>query len=176
MLGSAAGKRALGFAVLAGLLTAVHWLMVDQRPEASQWQRQLYLDILNHTAESPGQLRVPHQFRPLPYGFTRTLEWMTHDWLFACIAYRWFFTYWFLWLAYRFARLFHDVPRALLTATLKAGLLLAVEGTAAFGSIPLSVAVLVKGALHAMLWTKVKSAAVVVLAWTMARDATAAED
>src|SRR2546423_103573 len=36
-----AGKLALGFAMLAGLLTAVHWLMVDRQNEA--WQRQLYL-------------------------------------------------------------------------------------------------------------------------------------
>ena len=108
-----AGKLVFRFAVLAGLLTAVHWLMVDGQNEA--WQRQLYLDILNHAEESLGQLRVPHQFRPLPYGLVRTLEGLTHDWLFACVAYRWFFMFWFLWLSYRFARIFHDVPGALLT-------------------------------------------------------------
>src|SRR5262249_37035884 len=35
------------------------------------------------------------------------------DWLFACLAYRWFFTYWFLWACYRLARLFHPPGRAL---------------------------------------------------------------
>src|SRR5205085_874917 len=48
---------------------------------------------------------APHQFRPLPYGFTRTLERVTGDWAFSCVAYRAFFTWWFLWGAYRFARL-----------------------------------------------------------------------
>ena len=83
---------------LASLMTAYHFFLVDRIH--SSWQQQLYLDILNHHGE------VPHRYRFLPYGFTRTLEWITGDWWFACLAYRWFFTYWYLEAAYRFARLY----------------------------------------------------------------------
>jgi hypothetical protein len=91
---------ALLFAALAGAMTAWHWGKVDRAPLPANWQRETYLAILNHTMDPP------HQFRPLPYGFTRSLEWVTGDWLFSCLAYRWFFTYWFLWCSHRFARLF----------------------------------------------------------------------
>ncbi len=79
-------------------LTTWHWFAVDWKYAA--WQRQLYFDILNHHAAAP------HQFRPLPYGFVRALELFTGDWWFACLTYRCFFTYWFAWTWYRFARLF----------------------------------------------------------------------
>jgi hypothetical protein len=119
------GALALLFMVLAGAMTACHWLVVDRYhftlpPPASgefyteTWQRWLYEAVLNHDqARRPGLSPVPHVFRPLPYGFTRTLERLTGDWNFACILYRWFFTYWFLWGSYRFIRLFHPPPRAL---------------------------------------------------------------
>jgi hypothetical protein len=74
---------------------------------AESWQREHYLAILNH---KPGY--VPHTYRPLPYGFVRGIEWITGDWWFACIAYRWFFTYWFLWGYYHFASSFLSVARA----------------------------------------------------------------
>lgn len=99
------------FTLLAGLLTAWHWYAVDLAHE--DWQRTLYRDILNHQPEAGGQLRAPHQFRALPYGFTRSVEVLTGDWVFACLAYRWFFTYWFLWGCHRFARLFHEPLGAL---------------------------------------------------------------
>jgi hypothetical protein len=86
------------FAGLAGLMTACHWWGLDRLPWLGEWQRGMYHDILNHTAS------VPHQFRALPYGFVRSLEWVTGDWLFSCLTYRWFFTFWFLWACYRFAR------------------------------------------------------------------------
>ena len=95
------------FALLAAGMTAVHWFMVDVRHE--EWQREYYLRILNHSADAP------HNYRPLPYGFTRLLERLTGDWWFSCVAYRWFFTFWFVWAAYRLARLVHDRRRALLT-------------------------------------------------------------
>ncbi|MBY0525518.1 MAG: hypothetical protein K2R98_19090 [Gemmataceae bacterium] len=88
----------VGLALLAGVMTECHYLMVDS--EHLDWQRKTYLDILNHRTDPP------HQYRMLPYGFTRLLECITGDWLFACLAYRWFFTYWFLWAWVRFARLF----------------------------------------------------------------------
>jgi hypothetical protein len=94
---------------IAAAMTAWHWIAVDSSPARAAWQQRLYLKILSHSADAP------HQYRPLPYGFTRTLEWLTGDWRFACLAYRWFFSYWFLWAAYRFARLFHSPTRALLT-------------------------------------------------------------
>ena len=61
---------------------------------------------MNHQPQN--DLRAPHQFRPLPYGFTRSLELVTGDWHFACLAYRWFFLYWFVWGFYRFVRLYWE--------------------------------------------------------------------
>jgi len=104
----AAGSVA-GAAILAALLTAWHWYEVDSDPYKTNWQRGLYLDILNHRTVAP------HLYRTLPYGFTRTLERLTGDWQFSCVAYRWFFTFWFVWGSYRFARLFCGPGRALLT-------------------------------------------------------------
>jgi hypothetical protein len=97
------------------LLTGWHWHRVDSDFERARWQEELYLGILSHQPDNSGQLRAPHQYRLLPYGFTRGLERITGDFWFACIAYRWFFTYWFLWASWRFARLFHTPERALLT-------------------------------------------------------------
>jgi hypothetical protein len=113
----------LTFGGLAVVLTACHWFMVDSRVihaaegdfPIERWQRELYLDILNHAQDADGQYRVPHQYRALPYGFTRTLEWLTGEWRFACLAYRWFFNFWFIWACYRFARLYHGAGRALVT-------------------------------------------------------------
>jgi hypothetical protein len=97
----------LAIAALAAALTAVHWYLIDRDPARSAWQQQLYRDILNHEAVAP------HVYRPLPYGFTRTLERLTGDERFSAVLYRWFFTYWFLWCYYRFARLFAAPGRAL---------------------------------------------------------------
>ncbi len=83
---------------LAGAMTALHWLQIDSNPTIADWQRNLYLKIINHRAA------VPHHLRPLPYGFTRFLEWITHDWVFSFLAYRWFFSFWFLLFSYQFAR------------------------------------------------------------------------
>jgi hypothetical protein len=99
----------MAFALLAAAMTVVHWFMVDVHPLAANWQRDYYLNVLNLVADAP------HNYRPLPNGFTRLLERLTGDWRFACIAYRWFFTFWFVWAAYRLARLVHDRRRALLT-------------------------------------------------------------
>ncbi len=101
-----------GFLVLAGLATAWHGYHVDRA--WGDWQRTLYMDILNQTPDDNG-LRIPHQFRPLPYGFVRTFERITGDWWFSCVVYRWCFTFWFIWGAHRFARLFLKPMPALLT-------------------------------------------------------------
>jgi hypothetical protein len=85
---------------LAGGMVAFHWWRVDYWCEA--WQRDLYLKILNLDPKAG----APHMYRALPYGFVRLLEWVTGDWWFACVAYRWFFSFWFAWGCYRFARLF----------------------------------------------------------------------
>ena len=114
------------FAVLVLLATAMtvfHWSLVDQRHlvgapvPVRKWQEIQYLAVLNGEIHSQDGAwsTVPHVFRPLPYGFTRTLEIVTHDWVFACLAYRWFFTFWFVWAFYRFVRLFHSVARSLLS-------------------------------------------------------------
>jgi hypothetical protein len=95
--------------VLAGLMTAWHWYWRDSVDSLADWQRQMYFDILR------GAREAPHQFRALPYGFARALELVTGDWAFACVAYRWFFTYWFVWGCYRFARLWHPAALALLS-------------------------------------------------------------
>jgi hypothetical protein len=76
-----------------------------------EWQQDTYLRILNH------RMDAPHQYRPLPYGFVRLLELATHDWPFSCVAYRWFFTTWFLWASYRLARLYHRPGTALVAVT-----------------------------------------------------------
>ena len=93
--------------VLAGLMTVWHWICVNSLPSLAGWQETTYLAILNRCGEAP------HQFRPLPYGFTRCLEWVTRDWVFSFLAYRWFFNAWFLWACYRFARLWHSPGRSL---------------------------------------------------------------
>jgi hypothetical protein len=106
-------RPALLFLFLVGLAAAMvgcHWLLVDRFCEL--WQRELYLQILN------GQASAPHQFRALPYGFVRLLEWVTGDWWFACVAYRWYFCFWFAWGYYRFARLFLS-PAAAFAALLQ---------------------------------------------------------
>src|SRR5262249_49350217 len=103
---------------LAGamILANVHIWMVDVHPAAADWQRTLYYDILNAKRDDvDGQYRAPHQFRPLPYGFTRTLELLTHSRPFASFLYRAFFYYWLLWAAFQLARQFHTNARALLT-------------------------------------------------------------
>jgi hypothetical protein len=102
---------AIVLSLLAVLFAACHWVLVDRHLLPAEWQRETYLQILNHTADAP------HNFRPLPYGFTRLLEWLTGDWWFSCVMYRWFFTYWYLWSCYRLARLFHSPARALATLT-----------------------------------------------------------
>jgi hypothetical protein len=107
------GRVTLLLAVLAVGFTAWHWLAVDRHPAAEAWQRGRYLSVLGHEAGTP-EMDIPHVFRPLPYGFTRLLEWLTGDWEFACLAYRWFFSFWFVWAAYRLARRFHPPGRALL--------------------------------------------------------------
>src|SRR5262249_22567216 len=91
------------------LMTGWHWFWLDTNPNLAEWQKQTYFDILNHRGEAP------HLYRPLPYGFARALELITGDWMFSCLAYRCFFTWWFLWMCYRFARLWHPPQRALWT-------------------------------------------------------------
>jgi len=105
----------LAFVGLAGLLTACHWVEVDRGEYNVRWQRDKYLKIFNHEGDELSPLGAPHNFRPLPYGFARSLERLTGDWWFACVAYRWFFTYWLVWAWHRFARVFLP-PRAALLA------------------------------------------------------------
>jgi hypothetical protein len=106
---------ALALVATAGVLTACHGVEVDRITKKAKWQREVYFDVLNQRGNDHERWRVPHQFRPLPFGFTRTLELLTGDWWFACTAYRWFFTYWFLWGWFRFARLFLCPSDAVLT-------------------------------------------------------------
>jgi hypothetical protein len=121
------------FVLLAVVLTAYHWYAVDCGYEEVKeggklvryynvnWQRALYA-VLNHRVESHGEVWIPQVFRPLPYGFTRSLELWTGDWAFACLAYRTFFTYWFIWGFYRFVRLIHPPKRALVGLAIYAAL------------------------------------------------------
>lgn len=100
----------LGLAALALALTAWHWYKVDVLYLSNEhvWgQPGHYLDVLNRVGDGP------HPFRPLPYGFIRTLELLTGDWIFARQAYRAFFLYWFVWAYHRFARLFLSPGRSL---------------------------------------------------------------
>jgi len=104
-----AARNIVLFAVLAGLMTLMHWIEVDREEYAHDWQTNAYVKILNHEFEAP------HNYRPLPYGFTRLIERITHDWMFSCLSYRWFFTFWFVWASYRLARRYLNPHRALLT-------------------------------------------------------------
>jgi hypothetical protein len=99
----------LVFAVVGVGLTGLHWLLVDQHPDRAAWQGEYYLSILNHTAEAP------HQYRPLPYGWARLLEWLTRNATFACLLYRWFCTTCFLWASFCLARLYLPRRQALLS-------------------------------------------------------------
>jgi hypothetical protein len=99
----------LPLVVLAGLMAAFHWHHIDSVDYLGAWQRDMYFKIFNHTQEPP------HLFRTLPYGFTRSLEHVTGDWEFSCLAYRWFFSWWFVWGCYRFARTWFSGPLSLLT-------------------------------------------------------------
>ena len=113
------------FCLIAVGLTAYHYWDVDRgwfeekengkpvRYYNVNWQRALYGAVLNHRPESHGESWIPHIYRPLPYGFTRSLELWTGDWLFACLAYRCIFTYWFIWGFYRFVRRYHAPKIAL---------------------------------------------------------------
>ena len=104
-----AARNMLLFAVLAGAMTLMHWIEVDSQPAAREWQQRIYLQQFN------GEYEVPHNYRPLPQGFACLLERLTHNWDFACISYRWFFTTWFLWASYALARRYLSRNRALLT-------------------------------------------------------------
>lgn len=99
-------RNILLFAVLAALMTLAHAVEVDWHPVVIRWQRDVYLGVFN------GGFGAPHQFRPLPYGFARLIERIAHNWTFACLVYRWFFSFWFLWASYRLARRFLDPDRA----------------------------------------------------------------
>ncbi len=99
----------LPLVVLAGLMAAFHWHHLDRDEFLAGWQRDMYFHILNRVPDPP------HIFRALPYGFTRSLEHLTGDWTFSCVAYRWFFSWWFVWGCYRFARLWFSGPWSLLT-------------------------------------------------------------
>jgi hypothetical protein len=116
--------------LLATILTACHWYLVDDSWKLvvkdgtitkdyyiRRWQEYQYFAHFNHILVSrKGALStIPHVYRPLPYGFTRSLELMTGSWEFACLAYRWFFTFWFVWAYYRCVRLFHNPSRSLLS-------------------------------------------------------------
>lgn len=113
--GPRAGWRNLVLLLLAGLMTAWHWVAVDARGPSPRrpatvevWQRRLYTDILSCGPDvASEQFRIPHVYRSLPYGFVRSLELLTGDWRFSCVAYRWFFTFWLLWAAFRFVAYFH---------------------------------------------------------------------
>jgi hypothetical protein len=124
-----AGALVLTMALLAVALTACHWYFVELgnmapyrlpdgrivlQSRAIDWQQRQYLAILSGDfVDSRGEGAIPHVFRPLPYGFVRALERLTGDWTFSCLAYRAFFTFWFLWASFQFVRLFHDPGRAL---------------------------------------------------------------
>jgi hypothetical protein len=117
--------------LLAGLMTLLHVSIVESQYEPSlvlddrhyetlelyprlEWQQYLYLATFNGWTKANLVNVVPHIYRPLPCGFVRTFERLTGDWLFACLVYRWFFNFWFIWAFYRFVRLFHSAERSTL--------------------------------------------------------------
>jgi hypothetical protein len=101
--------------LLATAMTADHWYIVDRNYQHREWQAYQYGSVLNGDLESQigAYSTIPHVFRPLPYGFVRSIELLTGDWVFSFVAYRWFFNFWFAWGYYRFVRLFHGSVRSL---------------------------------------------------------------
>ena len=93
----------------AATLALVHWQLFDCHPKRHDWQLDSYVRLLRHEYDPP------HQYRPLPYGLVRSLEWVTRDFSFSCIMYRAFFTYWFVWGWYRLGRTVHSPRYALWT-------------------------------------------------------------
>jgi hypothetical protein len=101
----AGGKRGklvryFGFALLAGLLTDLHYFMVDMDPDKFQWQTDQWVGIFQHT------YLPPDQYRFLSQG---TLWWMTltnSDFDFSYYAFRFFFTLLLCLAIYRLARLY----------------------------------------------------------------------
>jgi hypothetical protein len=94
----AKAKRYSGFALLAALLTYIHYRTVDIY--RLDWQLDQFGGILMHTYQPPDQYRF------LPQG---TLWWIAlgnGDFIFSYLAYRFFFTFLFCVAIYRFARLY----------------------------------------------------------------------
>src|SRR5438552_266369 len=46
------GLLTLGLIILAAAFCACHWVLVDQHAVRADWQRELYLGILNHDADA----------------------------------------------------------------------------------------------------------------------------
>ncbi len=105
-------RETLAAAGLAAALAIGHRIAIDDRPDAAEFQHKIYREILRLGPE-PIEVCVPHGYRPLSYGFVRSLELATGDWPFSCLVYRWFFTFWFLWAAYRLAAIFVSPAAAL---------------------------------------------------------------
>ncbi len=117
---SRTGWRMVLFALLAALMVFVHFRLVETAPRRGGYRGQI-LDLqrywYHHILNGPrldivGERFAPHDFRPLPYGFVRTLEFVTRDWLFSCLAYRWFFSTGVLWASFEFAARFLGPGRA----------------------------------------------------------------
>jgi hypothetical protein len=88
--------RYAGFALLAGLLTDLHYDRVDN--SSIVWQLEQFLGILKHTYAAPDQYRFLSQ---------GTLWWMTltnGDFVFSYVLFRFFFTFLLCLAIYRLAR------------------------------------------------------------------------
>jgi hypothetical protein len=104
--GPAKIARYVGFALLAAVLTDVHYFTVDNGH--MRWQIEQYGQILAHNCHPPDQYRF------LPQG---TLWWLTlgnGDFVASCLAYRFFFTFLVCLSIYKFARLFLNSRDAIL--------------------------------------------------------------
>jgi hypothetical protein len=99
----------LWLALLAAGMVFAHWVLVDRHRAKYSGSTEMYWKLLNHEADAP------HQYRLLPYGFTRLLEWLTGDLWLAIVAYRWFFSFWFCWVWVRFVERFTSAQAALLS-------------------------------------------------------------
>jgi hypothetical protein len=97
----------VALAILAAGLVFIHWLFVDRHGWKYDGATGQYLTLLRGTDS------IPHQFRLLPYGFTRLLERLLGDLWLAIVAYRWFFSFWFCWAWVRFAERFISARAAL---------------------------------------------------------------
>jgi hypothetical protein len=110
--GTTRGKviRYCGFALVAGLLTDIHYNMVDLFH--LDWQIRQFYGILIHSYQPPDQYRF------IPQGVLWWLNMVNGDFVFSYLTYRFFFTFLLCHAIYRLARLYLPAQTSVLVVFL----------------------------------------------------------